>query len=146
MPRNNFKAFCKLRREFVVNIISEWFMEAANHCCGAFDYGVNEMELSGLTPVPSAKIAPPRVGESACQMECVLRHTYDIKDAGGKVTTTIIIGQVVLMHIADGVAGKSPSGKLIVDIEKYKPMSRLGGNIYGRAEGLFELPRPDRKV
>ena len=45
-----------LNSEFVVNIMSEWFVEAANHCCGNFDYGENEMELSGLTPLPSLKV------------------------------------------------------------------------------------------
>ena len=39
-----------------MNIISEWFVEAANLCCGNFDYGEDEMELSGLTPVPSHKV------------------------------------------------------------------------------------------
>ena len=42
--------------EFVVNIMSEWFVEAANHCCGNFDYLEDEMELSGLTPLPSLKV------------------------------------------------------------------------------------------
>lgn len=37
----------------MVNIISDWFIEAANHTCGMFDYGVNELQLSGLTPIPS---------------------------------------------------------------------------------------------
>jgi hypothetical protein len=41
-------------------------------------------------------------------------------------------------------AGKSPSGKLVVDIERYQPISRLGGNTYARVRGLFDLPRPDR--
>lgn len=41
-------------------------------------------------------------------------------------------------------AGKSPSGKLVVDIERYQPISRLGGNTYARVGGLFDLPRPDR--
>ncbi len=45
-----------LCREFVVSIMSEWFIEAANHCCGNFDYGENEMQISGLTPMPSVKV------------------------------------------------------------------------------------------
>ncbi|KAL4859768.1 hypothetical protein ACK3TF_000057 [Chlorella vulgaris] len=166
--------------EFVVNIMSEWFVEAANHCCGNFDYGEDEMELSGLTPLPhdnerSAEsqcavagrgcmmtwkppahtsldcnstscdhVKPRRVKESAVQMECVLRTTHEVKDSSGTVTCVIVIGEVVLMHVHEGVAGKSPSGKLIVDINKYRPISRLGGNTYGRVAGLFDLPRPDR--
>lgn len=138
--------------EFVVNIISEWYVEAANHCCGNFPYGSNEMELSGLHPQPSHKIKPPRVAEAGVQLECVLRQKYQaFKQSGGKAdnadekpTTTVIIGEVVMFHIADGVSGKSPSGKLIVDINKFAPISRLGGNTYGRTSGLFDLPRPDR--
>lgn len=130
--------------EFVVNIMSEWFVEAANHCCGNFDYGEDEMELSGLTPLPSIKVKPRRVKESAVQMECVLRTTHEVKDSSGTVTCVIVIGEVVLMHVHEGVAGKSPSGKLVVDINKYRPISRLGGNTYGRVAGLFDLPRPDR--
>ena len=41
------------------------------------------------------------------------------------------MGQVVLFHVLEEVAAKSPSGKTIVDIAKYRPMSRLGGNFYG---------------
>jgi hypothetical protein len=43
-------------REFTINLISEWFVEAANHTCGNYDRGINEIELSGLTPVPSLKV------------------------------------------------------------------------------------------
>lgn len=41
-------------------------------------------------------------------------------------------------------AGRSPSGKLVVAPDRLAPMSRLGGNTYGRTSGLFDLPRPDR--
>ena len=115
-------------REFVVSIISDWFVEAANHTCGPYSPEHNEFDSSGLTQVPSLlvswqtstrhpqnglassfhrqpylyvfffhrcpdaqaienselplpQVAPPRVGESAVNMECKLRHTYDIKNA-----------------------------------------------------------------
>ena len=42
--------------EFVVNIMSEWFIEAANHTCGNFDPDVSEWDLSGLTPIPSEQV------------------------------------------------------------------------------------------
>lgn len=122
----------------MVNIISEWFAEAANHTCGNFPYGADEMALAGLHPLPSTRVAPPRVAESGVHLECVLRHTYA---AGG---TTVVIGEVVMWHVADAVAGRSPSGKLTVDPGKLRPVSRLGGNTYGRTAGLFDLPRPDR--
>lgn len=46
----------------------------------------------------------------------------------GEDTTTIILGEVVRFHIHEGVAGKSPSGKTVVDPVKLNPMCRLGGN------------------
>ena len=42
--------------------------------------------------------------------------------------------------------GRSPSGKLVVSMQHYQPISRLGGNTYGRTSGCFDLPRPDRNV
>lgn len=40
--------------------------------------------------------------------------------------------------------GRSPSGKLVVAPDRLAPVSRLGGNTYGRTSGLYDLPRPDR--
>ena len=57
-------------KQFVVNIMSEWFVESANHTCGAFPPDVDEITVSGLSTVPSVKVQPPRVAESAVQMEC----------------------------------------------------------------------------
>lgn len=50
----------------------------------------------------------------------------------------------VLPKLPAPPAGSSPSGKLVVDLGKLQPMSRLGGNTYGRVSGCFDLPRPDR--
>lgn len=46
------------------------------------------------------------------QMECELRHSYDVKDAAGRVTATIVIGEVVLLHVHEGVAG-APAAALL---------------------------------
>lgn len=60
----------------------------------------------------------------------------------GDTTGAILIGEILVMHVHEGVAGKSPTGKTIVDIDKYQPISRLGGNFYGRIKEVIELPRP----
>jgi flavin reductase (DIM6/NTAB) family NADH-FMN oxidoreductase RutF len=60
----------KATGEFTVNILSEWFVEAANHTCGEYPPDVSEWHLSGLTAVPSVKVKPPRVAESAINMVC----------------------------------------------------------------------------
>ena len=42
--------------EFTLNMMSEWFLESANHTCGSYDRGVDELQLSSLTPIPSVKV------------------------------------------------------------------------------------------
>ena len=131
-------------KEFTVNVLSEWFLEQANHTCGNYDPGVNEMALSGLTPMPSKLVKPPRVKESAVHMECKLKHKYETKGYDGKDTATVVIGEIVMFHVNEKVAKKTPSGSTYVGLEELQPISRLGGNIYGRSRECFDLPRPDR--
>jgi flavin reductase (DIM6/NTAB) family NADH-FMN oxidoreductase RutF len=134
--------------DFVVHVMSEWYVEAANHCCGAFPRGEDEFDLSGLTRVKSDKVGPPRVGEAAVAFECKLHHRHEMRNAAGKVTATLVLGEVVMIHVAselcdiDG-AGK---GKPTVRFDGFRPMARLGGNTYGRTTSTFDLPRPDRSV
>lgn len=61
----------------------------------------------------------------------------------GESTGAIIIAEILIMHVHEGIAGKSPTGKTIVDIDKYEPIARLGGNFYGRIKEVFELTRPN---
>lgn len=51
--------------------------------------------------------------------------------------------QVVLVHVVEAVTHRSPEGKLTVDLAKYRPVSRLGGDAYGRTAEFYDLPRPD---
>lgn len=131
--------------EFTLNMISEWFIEAANHTSGLYDYGVDEMKLSGLTPIPSTLVKAPRVAESAIQFECVLRHSYPIKDASGATTSTAVIAEVKLVHVSEGVYYNS-KGKHLVDFEKLKPIARIGGDTYAYASKTFDIPRPPKEA
>jgi len=134
--------------EFVVCMMSEWFVEAANHTCGNFERGVDEFDQAGLTRMPSSKVRPPRVGESAVHFECKLRHRYEVVNASGVVTATVVFGEVVMVHAAKGVYEEAGAGegKPTIRFENYAPMARLGGNTYGRVTSTFDLDRPDRSV
>ena len=50
---------------------------------------------------------------------------------------------MVLIHAAEAVLVRSPEGKLTVDLARYRPVSRLGGDSYGRVPEYYDLPRPD---
>lgn len=132
-------------KEFTLNMMSEWFIEAANHCCVNAAPEVDEMDLAGLTPSPSVVVKPPRVAEAGVQMECRLIHTYDLCNAQGAVNSTMLIGEVVMWHVHEELldeTGNNPK----VRFEKYRPITRLGGNWYGCTDRIFELPRADRPV
>ena len=45
--------------EFVVNVMSEWFVEAANHTCGQFASDADEMAEANLSPAASLRRPPP---------------------------------------------------------------------------------------
>lgn len=69
---------------------------------------------------------------------CVYLHR------NSKDTVAVVLGEVVMLHIAEGVAGSSPTGKLVVDPVKLQPVCRLGGFTYGRVTELYDIRRPDK--
>jgi flavin reductase (DIM6/NTAB) family NADH-FMN oxidoreductase RutF len=80
--------------EFVVNIMSAWFLEAANHTCGPYDPGVDEFTVSGLTPLDSEVVSAPRVAESAVHMECKLAQHWDHKNAAVRADNCVLAAAV----------------------------------------------------
>ena len=73
-------------REFVVNIVSEEFAAQMNACSAELPPEVDEFMVSGLTPLASDLVRPPRVAESHVQMECRLRQVVHVstEPLGGK--------------------------------------------------------------
>ena len=67
-------------REFVINVVTESIAEKMNLTSAQVPPDVDEFELSGLTPLPSELVKPPRVAESPVQMECRLRQIVKISE------------------------------------------------------------------
>ena len=123
-------------REFVVNIVSEDFAAQMNQTAPEFPPEVNEFEVSGLTPIPSDLVKPPRVKESRIQMECRLHQVIHVSDKplGG----SLVMGEVVRFHLADELEIES----LRIDPSKLHAIGRMGGPTYARTTDLFDLQRP----
>lgn len=121
--------------EFVVNIVSEEFAEQMNVCSGEVPPEVDEFELSGLTPVASELVKPPRVGESKVQMECRLRQIVVIseKPGGG----SLVLGDVLRFHIDNSLLDGYK-----IDPDKLNAIGRMGGPSYVRTRDRFEMQRP----
>lgn len=132
-------------KELTLNIISEWFIEAANATSTNAPFEVDEWEISGLTPQESLKVKSPHVAESAFSVEAKLIHHHDwtSKSNPDKVTGTLLIVEGIHFHIREDVLDKDG---LSLDISKLKPVARLGGITYGKVTSGFELPRPEFSV
>jgi len=121
--------------QFVINIVSESFAEQMVMCSTDFDSDVDEFEISGLNPVPSNKISPPRLLESKISYECELNQIVEIGE-GDAGSGFIVIGTIVLFHIDDDVYD---NGHILLD--RLQPLGRLAGNQYTRPNNNLEIIR-----
>ena len=117
--------------EFVVNTVDEPLAARMVQASGEWPDDVDEFELTGLTPVPSDLIEPPRVGESPVSMECRLHRIIELG------STFFVVGEIVRAHVKDDVL---TSGR--VDIEKLRPLGRLGGDGYSVVRDVIHIARP----
>lgn len=141
----NLKDTCKNileTGELTINIISEWFVEAANFCSVNAPPNSDEWDLSGLTPVESEVVKAPHVAESAFSVEAKLVNHYDWKSKKNPdlLTGTTILVEGVKFHIREDVTNDEFN---LIDIAKLQPVSRLGGITYGRTVDGYELARPE---
>jgi flavin reductase (DIM6/NTAB) family NADH-FMN oxidoreductase RutF len=122
--------------DFVVNIVSEEFVEQMNMTSAELPPEVDEFQLSGLTPVPSDLVKAPRVKESHVSMECRLFRIFEISDkpSGGSIVT----GEIVRLHVDDACI----ENYRIVQ-EKLKAIGRMAGATYVRTADRFDLARPE---
>ena len=121
--------------EFAVNIVSEDFAEQMVSTSTDFEPEVNEFEVSGLTPVPCQKIAPPKVAEAKISFECKLNKIIPVGNVGPG-GGFVIIGTIVLFHIDDDVYEDG-----YINLEKLRPIGRLAGNMYTRTTDKLEIIR-----
>lgn len=123
-------------KEFVVNMVTESLTEQMNMTAQSVHSKVDEFELAGLTPIPSLKIKPMRVKESPINFECEMVHHYFLENHkyGG---ACIIIGRIVMMHFENAILLDNYK----INLENYKPVSRLAGSNYAKIGELFSVKR-----
>jgi flavin reductase (DIM6/NTAB) family NADH-FMN oxidoreductase RutF len=124
--------------EFVVNFSTYDLREQMNVTSSPVDGDVSELTLTDVTTLPSKIVRPPRIAQSPIHLEC--RHLMSIVlpcTAPGGDRNSIVIGEVVGVHIADEVLKDG-----LVDVEKIRPLARLGYMDYAFIDTIFRMPRP----
>lgn len=121
--------------EFVVNLATEAYAARVAGAAEPLPYGESEFDLVGLTPAPCVRVRPPRVAESPVAFECRTLQVIRLnpgKTGGGN----IVIGQVVHIHLADGLI----NDRFHVDPERLAAIGRMGGLGYCRTRDRFQMP------
>ena len=118
------------RGTYVVNVVTEAFLEQMHQ--SSFDYppDVSEPEVLGLRLMPSRLIDVPRLADVPIALECKLREIHEF----GEQHNELVIGEVVAFAIADDVYR---NGR--IDIDRFRPPGRIGGPNYTRLVDIVRL-------
>lgn len=123
--------------ECVVQAVTYDMVQQVSLASTEYPRGVNEFDKSGLTPVPSNKVKPPRVAQSPFQMEC---RVAQIIELGGKPASgNLVICEVVQFHVDERLFVNG-----LIDPQRIDLVARMGGDFYARANGdaIFVVKKP----
>jgi flavin reductase (DIM6/NTAB) family NADH-FMN oxidoreductase RutF len=117
--------------QFVANIATMHVLEKMNFTSADYPRDQDEFEWAGLTPAPSVKVRPPRVGEAKAHLECELVQIVSERN------THIVIGRIVHVHVDPSVWNNGRVDPRLLD-----PICRLSGSLYANLGEIFSVQRP----
>ena len=123
--------------EFVCNMATWELREQINLTSTPAPPEVNEFELAGLETEPSELVKTPRVKASPVHLECLYHATLELPNETEGARNAICVGRVVGVHIRDEFL---TDGR--VDIQRIKPLARLGYRDYTAVETVITMARP----
>jgi flavin reductase (DIM6/NTAB) family NADH-FMN oxidoreductase RutF len=115
--------------EFCFNVVTEPVWKAMVDSANAFPADDSEFAETGLTPIPSVKIAAPRVKEVPIHFECRLERVIEL----GPNRHPLVIGEVVYIHVDPACMTGG-----YIDKKKLHPIGRLNGFFYASLGEIFE--------
>lgn len=123
--------------EFVIAAVSHGMLQQMNVASAEYPEGVDEFEMSGLTPGSATRVKAALVLESPFQMECRLHQVAELGQGPG--SGLMLIGEVVAFHTREEAFADG-----ILHPDRLDLVGRLGGAFYTRASGgaLFQVAKP----
>lgn len=118
-------------REFVVNVVDRALSGPMSIASAAHPANVSEFDVTGLTPIPSDKVKPPRVAESPVHFECVVT---DLVERPGGADVVLVLGRILRFHVVRRLWTDGD-----IDPQGLDPIGRLGGSLYATLDTPFEL-------
>ena len=121
--------------EFVWNMATWDLRDAVNLTSEELPQDRDEFLHAGLAKAPSSLVKPPRVAASPVQFECRLLTSLQLPGNTAVGTVDVLFGTVVAVHIADEYL--RTDGRL--DIERIRPLARMGYHDYTSVEQVFTM-------
>lgn len=120
--------------QFVVNLVPERLAEPMIATSAEFPAGTSEFDEANMTPVPSSLVKPPRVDESPVNLECRVRATVPLGSC------VVVFGEILLAHVDEDLLDE----RGVIDPDRLRPLSRLGGSLYETYGGSVRIARPKK--
>lgn len=121
--------------QFVVNLVDEPMAEAMNQCAASVPYGEDELKLSGLTPVSSTAVRPPRIAEAPASLEC---EVYDTLEIG---QNRMVIGLIKRLHVRDELYDADTRR---INADQLRTIGRMSSpHGYCKTTDRFDMIRPE---
>lgn len=119
------------RRECVVNIVDVSMGDQVQQCAFPYPSDVSEVEEVGFDPVPSSRIATPRILQSPLQFECVLHEIVHV----GPGRSNLVVLEVVVAHARAGLVERHR-----VNHESLNALGRIAGRRYCTTANTIDVP------
>ena len=104
--------------EFVVNLPTRHLLNEVMFCGSHSGKSVNKFKETGLTPLKSEKVKPPRIKECVAHLECKLVNKLRTGDH------TIFVGEVIASSCDEEVFDEKLN---ILNLNRVKPLYHRGG-------------------
>ncbi|MGE6413626.1 flavin reductase family protein [Planococcus kocurii] len=121
--------------EFVVHIVDRDNVTKINETAASLPPSESEVEIVGLTQVPSSIVSVPGIVESKIRMECRLVESVAL--GGDGAGSDLFIGEIVQFHIDEAIYEKGR-----IDPKGLDAVSRLAGTNYAAVGEIFSMERP----
>lgn len=117
--------------EFVIHIVSTDLIGPMEQSAGPVPCGEDERLIEGIRLIRSSAVRPPRIAEARVSFECTLERIVRVTE--GPDAGNLIIGRVVLMHVADDIVKIGRE----LDWRSLDALGRLSGNRYCSTQNII---------
>jgi flavin reductase (DIM6/NTAB) family NADH-FMN oxidoreductase RutF len=122
---------------FVVNMVSYELRDQMTISAEEVEPNINEFELAGLEMGQATTVNAPLVVAAPAHLECKYVQTVKLAGTQPGSYSTVIFGEVIGVHIRDDFL--TDHGR--VDVEKIRPVARLGYMDYSSVESVFSMKK-----